>query len=151
MGRSFSIALAILLLPSLSSVMVNVEARSIHNIENFDLVNDTFSLQQEWILSTKTGFSDDVAEYTSVMVTDGHLTFDHNRSLNTQSSIFWSTANSTIGHGSATGAPDNYVAVSSGPEIIVGGFQYTGMESYPILSIALVITFNIPNPLYSGC
>ena len=149
MGRNFSIALAILLLPSLSSVMVNVEARSIHNIENFDLVNDTFSLQQEWILSTKTGFSDDVAEYTSVMVTDGHLTFDHNRSLNTQSSIFWSTANSTIGHGSATGAPDNNVAVSSGSEIIVGGFQHSGMESYAIQSLALVLTFNVPDPLYS--
>jgi hypothetical protein len=144
-----SVVLAILLMTTSSMLIATAGARSIHNVENFDLVNDTFSPQQEWSLSTNKGFSDDVAEYTSVMVTDGHLTFDHNRSLNTQSSIIWSTTNSTIGHGSATGTPDNYVAVSSGPEIIVGGFQYTGMESYPILSIALVMTFNIPNPLYS--
>ncbi|PXY71857.1 MAG: hypothetical protein CXX80_11685 [Methanobacteriota archaeon] len=144
-----SVVLAILMMTTSSMLIATAGARSIHNVENFDLVNDTFSPQQEWSLSTKKGFSDDVAEYTSVMVTDGHLTFDHNRSLNTQSSIIWSTTNSTIGHGSATGSPDNYVAVSSGPEIIVGGFQYTGMESYPILSIALVMTFNIPNPLYS--
>ena len=144
-----SVILIIMMLSGHGAIIDTVEARSIHNVENFDLVNDTFSPQQEWTLSTKTAFSDDVAEYTSAMVTDGHLTFDHNRSLNTQSSTIWSTTNSTFGHGSATGQPDNYVAVSSGAEIIVGGFQYAGMESYEIQSLALVLTFNVQDPLYS--
>ena len=80
-----SVILIVMMFSSPATIIGTVGARSIHNVENFDLVNDTFSPQQEWTLSTKTAFSDDVAEYTSAMVTDGHLTFDHNRSLNTQS------------------------------------------------------------------
>ncbi|HIO94167.1 MAG TPA: hypothetical protein EYN46_02285, partial [Candidatus Poseidoniales archaeon] len=64
-----SVVLAILMMTTSSMLIATAGARSIHNVENFDLVNDTFSLQQEWSLSTKKGFSNDAAEYTSVMVT----------------------------------------------------------------------------------
>ena len=147
--RSVLVGLALLIMAIFAPLVDTAEGRSIHSVANFDITTNSFSNSSDWTITAKKGYSTDAAEFTSGMVADNHLTFDHNRTLNTQSATLWSTTNSTNDHGSATGHPDNYVAVSSGPEIIVGGFQTTGMETYDIQSIKLVLVFNIPDPLYS--
>ncbi len=141
--------LALFVFASFTPVVGFTSAKSVHGVEQYDIENNSFSSSSNWDLSTNKAFSTESAEFTNAMVTDGHLTFDHNRTLNSQTSILWSNSNSTSDHSYATGQPDNYVAVSSGPEIILGGFQYSGMESYEIISMSIVLAFNVPDPLYS--
>lgn len=126
-----------------------VGARSVHSIDSFDLLpNSPFADQNDWNLTTQAAFSPGTpADYTTVMVTDNHLSFTHQRPLNTQTTTLWSTTNTTDGHGYATGAADGGYAWSSGPEITVGSFDPIGLSSNSLYRMKLVISFSVPDAL----
>jgi len=127
----------------------NVAARSVHSIDTFDLLPPTpFADQNDWNLSTQVAYSPGTpADYTTAMVTDNHLSFTHQRPLNTQSTTLWATTNTTDGHGYSTGAADGGYAWSAGPEITVGSFPTNGLTSNSLYQMELVLSFNVPDAL----
>ena len=60
--------------------------------------------------------------------------------------LFWAT-DSTSGHESAEGAPDGSVAISSGADIDLTGFDFSSINNFPLVSTSLVVSFRISNGL----
>lgn len=153
-GRSNSAAIraifvTLILSTGMFASLPSVSARSVHSIDTFDLTPPSpFGDQNDWNLTTQVAFSQgSVADYTTAMVTDNHLSFSHQRPLNTQSTTLWATENTTEGHEYATGQADGGYVWSSGPEVTVGAYDATGLTSNPLQSMALVLSFNVPEAL----
>jgi len=138
-----SILTGLLLLP-LAGVVSSVSVHSINAIAV--LPQGDFADPAGWELSSQSGYSSDPAEYTQSMVADQRLSFTHVRSQNMRSMTFWSQGSST-GHSTATSSPDGVVATSSGPEIVVSGFDFSSLEQYPLINSSLVVAFRITDGL----
>jgi|TARA_B110000116_G_scaffold35789_1_gene27771 hypothetical protein len=101
----------------------------------------------QWEISSTSGFSNNPADYTIGMVADNELSFTHERPDNFQTHTAWAT-NSPTSSNYSLGEPDTYYSWSKGPEITVGGFDYTGLYGKEIENVSLVLHFEIPNALY---
>jgi hypothetical protein len=100
----------------------------------------------QWEISSTSGFSNNPADYTIGMVADNELSFTHERPDNFQTHTAWAT-NSPTSSNYSLGEPDTYYSWSKGPEITVGGFDYTGLYGKEIENVSLVLHFEIPNAL----
>ncbi len=101
-----------------------------------------------WTLSATSGFAGDEAQYTDASINSGMLQFTHQRPRNYQSHISYSS-NSETGSTLATGAPDGGYSWSKGPDIIVSGFDFQGLESRDIIEVTLRLHISIPDPMPS--
>ncbi|MED5485544.1 MAG: hypothetical protein VYE59_02900, partial [Candidatus Thermoplasmatota archaeon] len=80
------------------------------------------------------------------IIADGKLSLTHQRAQNTNEMLFWAT-DSTSGHESAEGTPDGSVAISSGADIDLTGFDFSSINNFPLVSASLVVSFRISNGL----
>ena len=108
----------------------------------------SFQSPSEWSFITTTGFSTDQAEYTIGMVADGEMSFTHARPDNFAEHTSWassgcSTCNATFGEA------DGFYSWSRGPDITMGGYSYSGLNSMEIEHVSLVLYFSIPDALPS--
>lgn len=101
----------------------------------------------QWEISSTSGFSNNPAVHTIGMVADNELSFTHERPDNFQTHTAWAI-NSPTSSNYSLGEPDTYYSWSKGPEITVGGFEYTGLYDKEIENVSLVLHFEIPNALY---
>ena len=101
-----------------------------------------------WTLSTTSGFAGDEAQYTDASINSGTLQFTHQRPGNYQSHITYASDSET-GSILATGAPDGDYSWSKGPDIIVSGFDFQGLESRDIVEVNLRLHISIPDPMPS--
>ena len=108
----------------------------------------SFQSPSEWSFETTTGFSTDQAEYTIGMVADGEMSFTHARPDNFAEYTSWassgcSSCNATFGEA------DGFYSWSRGPDITMGGYSYSGLNSMEIEHVSLVLHISIPDALPS--
>ena len=124
-----------------------ISAVSVHSVESVDFFpQGDFANDQDWDLADKMAFSESPSDYTSVMISDQHLSFTHDRPENSEEQSLWATFTSTDSNASM-GVPDGAYTWSTGPMISLSGFDTSGVDQYQLLSASLVIAFSIPDAL----
>ena len=122
-------------------------AVSVHSVESVDFFpQGDFIDDQAWDLADKMAFSESPSDYTSVMISDQHLSFTHDRPENSEEQTLWATFTSTDSNASM-GVPDGAYTWSTGPMISLSGFDTSGVEQYQLLSASLIVSFSIPDAL----
>jgi hypothetical protein len=125
-----------------------IQADTVIASESIELISvGNFDEPDQWEITSTSGFSNNPADYTIGMVADNELSFTHERPDNFQTHTSWAN-NSPTGSNYSLGEPDTYYSWSKGPEITVGGFDYTGLYDKEIENVSLLLYFEIPNALY---
>ena len=109
----------------------------------------SFDDPSEWSISTKAAFSDDPADHSVGMIADGELSFTHNRPDNFQTYTAWATYSPTDSNFSL-GNPDGSYTWSTGPDIILTGYSFSGLESRVLANVSMVLHISIPDSLPSS-
>ena len=102
----------------------------------------------DWSISTKAAFSDDPADHSVGMIADGELSFTHNRPDNFQTYTAWATYSPTDSNFSL-GNPDGSYTWSTGPDITLTGYSFSGLESRVLANVSMVLHISIPDSLPS--
>lgn len=149
MGRDRGLhGLALTLLLLLQPLLV-VSADTVITAEGMEIFSaGTFEDEEDWSISATSGFSGSPALYTEGMIADGELSFTHDRPENLEEVTSWAQSSIT-GSNYSTGSPDTFYTWSKGPNITVGGFDFSGLHSRPIANVSLVLHFEIPDNLNS--
>ncbi len=105
-----------------------------------------FSDDSEWTLTTKSGYTENPADYTVAMIADGHLSFTHTRPQNSVYTTVWSEYSSTESNASI-GEPDGGYTWSKGPNITVSDFDLSAVSDNTLLNVSLTLSFKIPDSL----
>ncbi len=122
-------------------------SRSIYQINEINVFpQGDFDSSNEWEIESQFGFSELNAKNTDAIIADGKLSLTHQRAQNVNEMLFWAT-DSTSGHESAEGTPDGSVAISSGADIDLTGFDFSSINNFPLVSASLVVSFRISNGL----
>ena len=134
----------VLLLCSLGS---NVAARSVHSTSDVDIYpQGKISTDGPWYLDNKIAFTEGNADYTTSMVEDNRITFEHSRPANLQTLQMWAQSSPTDSH-YATGAPDLSYSYSNGLLIELTDFNTVPYNQFEIVAVDIIIAFHIPGPL----
>jgi hypothetical protein len=107
-----------------------------------------FEQESLWEVTSTTGFSQEVADYTIGMIADEELSFTHARPDNFAEFTSWASSSST-GSNATFGEADSYYTWSRGPDISMGGYDFTGLQGFEIENVSLVLHFSIPDVLNS--
>ncbi|MBT3847411.1 MAG: hypothetical protein HOF57_06000 [Euryarchaeota archaeon] len=125
-----------------------IQADTVIASESIDLLPaGNFENSDQWEITSTSGFTNNPADYTIGMVADSELSFTHERPDNFGTHTSWASSSPT-GSNYSLGEPDSYYSWSKGPEITVGGFDYTGLYDKEIENVSLLLHFEIPNALY---
>lgn len=138
--RAAALLVILLLLPM-------VDADTPISSSQEDLFTHPFD-EDFWTLSATSGFAGDEAQYTDASIDSGILKFNHQRPRNYQSHISYAS-NSETGATFATGSPDGDYSWSKGPDIIVSGFDFQGLEDRDIIDVSLRLHISIPDAMPS--
>ena len=149
MGRETGVlGLALTSVILLQSILV-VSADTVINAEGIEIFSPgSFEEEDDWSISATSGFSGNPALYTAGMVADGELSFTHDRPDNFEVETSWAQSSITDSN-SSTGLPDSFYTWSRGPNITVGGFDFSAFHSRAIANVSLVLHFEIPDNLNS--
>lgn len=144
--RALGLALALTIV---TQSFVAVSADTVINAAEVEVLTaGSFEDESEWSISATSGFSGSPAMYTVGMIADGELSFTHDRPENLEVETSWAQS-STTGSNYSTGSPDSFYTWSKGPNITVGGFDFSGLHSREIANVSLVLHFEIPDNLNS--
>ncbi|MEC9120929.1 MAG: hypothetical protein VYC33_06375, partial [Candidatus Thermoplasmatota archaeon] len=108
----------------------------------------SFDDASDWTISTKAAFSDQPADHSVGMIADGELSFTHNRPDNFQTHTSWASFSPTDSNFSL-GNPDGSYTWSTGPDITLSGYSFTGLESRVLANVSLIMHISIPDSLPS--
>ena len=137
----------LLLLTSLSPMVEQANARSVHSTSVVDIFpQGDLTTPSEWTVGAETSFTQATATYTETMVADQRLSMVHQRPLHLDTMTVWSSTSPTNSNYSI-GAPDGAATWSTGPEIELTGFDVTGLSSYALYEVYMVGVFQIPDAL----
>ena len=137
-----AITLVALLLP-LSSGDSVISSEQVEILEAGDFLDDS-----EWTFSSSTGFSSEQAEYTIGMIANEEMSFTHSRPDNFNEHVSWASSGCTDCN-ATFGEADGFYSWSRGPDITMGGYDFSGLDSMEIENISLVLHFSIPDALPS--
>lgn len=157
---------ALLVIASMLLAAVPVSADAVIRADPVDLLPDgDFEDAGAWSLSTNKAYVTDVAEYTTAMVTDGHLSMTHSRAQNHADMTVWSSdspsddllatgmpdcmrpATDPVCDNDLDGDSDGGYAWSKGPVIETEGFDLSAGATYPLNNVSLVVAFRVPASL----
>lgn len=148
MAKVGSLAVFLIAMFLIAPIIPIIQADTVIASESIELTNaGDFQESEQWDISSTSGFSNNPADYTIGMVADNELSFTHERPDNFETYTAWAT-NSPTSSNYSLGEPDTYYSWSKGPEITVGGFDYTGLYDKDIENVSLILHFEIPNALY---
>ena len=148
MAKVGSLAVFLIAMFLIAPIIPIIQADTVIASESIELTNaGDFQESEQWDISSTSGFSNNPADYTIGMVADNELSFTHERPDNFETHTAWAT-NSPTSSNYSLGEPDTYYSWSKGPEITVGGFDYTGLYDKDIENVSLLLHFEIPNALY---
>ena len=137
----------IILLILLCSTAINGAARTVYSTNEVDIFpQGEISSDDSWYLDNKITFTQSNADYTTSMVADNRITFEHERPANLQSVEVWSQSSPTDSQ-YVTGAPDMSYSYTNGPVIEVTDFDIGTVDEYEIIAVNVVVAFHIPGPL----
>ena len=148
MGRSsVAIKVMVILLLLLCSIGSNVVARSVHSTATVDIYpQGEISTADSWYLDNRITFTQENADYTTSMVEDNRITFEHSRPANFQTVEVWAQSSPSETQ-YVTGAPDLSYSYTKGPVIELTDFDTDAYNGYEIVSVDVIIAFHIPGPL----
>ena len=143
-ATSKAMVILLLLLCSLGS---NVAARSVHSTSDVDIFpQGEISTEDSWYLDNRITFTQENADYTTSMVEDNRITFEHSRPTNLQTVQMWAQSSPTDSQ-YVTGAPDLSYSYTKGPVIELTDFDTESSNQYEIVAVDVIIAFHIPGPL----
>ena len=126
-----------------------VSGDSVISSEDVEILEaGSFHDSADWSFSSSTGFTTEQADYTIGMIANGEMSFTHSRPDNFDEHTSWASSGCT--NCNATfGEPDGIYSWSKGPDITMGGFSFSGLNSMEIENVSLVLHFSIPDALPS--
>jgi len=131
------------LLSPLSSGDSVISSEQVEILEAGDFLDNS-----EWGFSSSTGFSSEQAEYTIGMIANGEMSFTHARPDNFNEHVSWAS-NGCADCNATFGEADGFYSWSRGPDITMGGYSFSGLNSMEIENVSLVLYFSIPDALPS--
>jgi hypothetical protein len=147
MQKASRVSLILFSILLISPLTPMTQAVTVIASESIDLVPaGNFSESSEWEITSSVGFSNDQAQHSIGMVADGELSFTHARPANFATQTSWSESSPTDSNYSI-GASDSYYTWSKGPNITVGSFDFSGLHTFAIENVSLVLNFEIPEAL----
>ncbi len=139
--------LVVMMIFALSSPIVSAD--SVISSESVEILEaGGFESSSEWSFSSTTGFSSDQADFTIGMVADGEMSFTHSRPDNFDEFTSWASSGCSACN-ATFGVPDGFYSWSKGPDITMGGYSFSGLDSMEIENVSLVLHFSIPDSLPS--
>ena len=144
MAKVGSLAVFLIAMFLIAPIIPIIQADTVIASESIELTNaGDFQESEQWDISSTSGFSNNPADYTIGMVADNELSFTHERPDNFETYTAWAT-NSPTSSNYSLGEPDTYYSWSKGPEITVGGFDYTGLYDKDIENVSLILHLRSP-------
>ncbi|MDC1419110.1 hypothetical protein N8653_00095 [Euryarchaeota archaeon] len=110
------------------------------------LIAGDFTDPSDWEITSTSGFSDSLAEYSVGMVADNELSITHNRPDNFAYHTSWATTSSTNSN-NTIGEPDGSYTWSTGPEISMDGYDFNIFNNFIIKNVSLILHISIPSDL----
>ena len=136
MSTSKAMVILLLLLCSFGS---NVTARSVHSTSDVDIYpQGEISTEDSWYLDNRITFTQENADYTTSMVEDNRITFEHSRPTNLQTLQMWAQSSPTDSQ-YVTGAPDLSYSYTRGPVIELTDFDTASYNQYDIVAVDIII------------
>ena len=128
-----------------------MEARSVHATYAEDMFpQGDMNSPEDWDFKKHLAFTQETSQedgnYVMGMVADGRMTLGIDLPEHRDEQTIWSSATSTNSNASI-GYPDGAYTYSSGPDIIVSGFDTASMTSNIITKVELIIHFDVPDLL----
>tara|TARA_B100001113_G_scaffold294293_1_gene251203 strand:+ start:4537 stop:6909 length:2373 start_codon:yes stop_codon:yes gene_type:complete len=111
------------------------------------LESGNFQDPGQWEISSTSGFSTNMAEYSVGMVADNELSITHSRPNNFVSHTEWATSSITNSN-NTLGNPDSSYTWSKGPDITMDGYDFSSFNTYRIENVSVVLHISIPEELY---
>ena len=111
------------------------------------LESGNFQDPGQWEISSTSGFSTNMAEYSAGMVADNELSITHSRPNNFVSHTEWATSSITNSN-NTLGNPDSSYTWSKGPDITMDGYDFSSFNTYRIENVSVVLHISIPEELY---
>jgi len=123
-------------------------ADEVVSVEEVELLESgDFQDQEEWEISSTSGFSNNIADYSVGMVADNELSITHSRPNNFVTHTEWATSSITNSN-NTLGNPDSYYTWSKGPDITMSGYDFSSLSAYRIENVSIVLHISIPEELY---
>ncbi|HIF46128.1 MAG TPA: hypothetical protein EYQ73_04955 [Candidatus Poseidoniales archaeon] len=146
MQRAVWLILLILVMP-----ISLVDGRSVHAVHDEDLFPaGDMNTPADWEFKLHNSFTSEQAandgQYISGMISDSHMTLGIDLPQNIESSTVWASATSTDSNASI-GYPDGAYTWSTGPDITLNTFDLSPYLSRTIISVDLMIHFDVPDAL----
>jgi len=139
--------LATLLMLSMAQTAPLAGADTVIGAEGVELLEAGDFLDSEhWDISSTSGFSQNPAQHSVGMVADDELSFTHNRSDNFAQVTSWASTSPT-GSNSTLGQPDTFYTWSKGPNITMGGYDFSGLHGMIVANVSMALHFSIPDVL----
>nr|AIF19845.1 hypothetical protein [uncultured marine group II/III euryarchaeote KM3_87_G11] len=130
------------------AVPSSVYADTVIRSETVDLLPEgTFENSTAWDVTSWPGYTvTDPAEYTTGMVTDGHLSFTHSRPEYFTEGTGWALYSPSESNMSL-GVPDGGYTWSKGPTIDLENFDSSAFYGSDIINVSVKIAFAVPEVL----
>ncbi len=141
LGLSALAVISILAPLTVADTVIESERIELLEAGSFDDPND-------WTITTRAAFSDDTADHSIGMIADGELSFTHNRPDNFQTHTTWATYSATDSNFSL-GMPDGSYTWSTGPDISLSGYSFSGLESLVLANVSMILHISVPDALPS--
>ena len=138
--------ISLIILSLLLPVQISYADEVISAENNEILKSGDFMNSEEWRISSSSGFSNNIAEYSVGMIADNELSITHNRPDNFAFYTAWAETSSTSSNNTLE-APDGSYTWSTGPEISMDGYDFSNYNNFIIESVSLVLHISIPNEL----
>ena len=123
-------------------------ADEVVSVEEIELLESgNFQDSEEWEISSTSGFSTNIAEYSVGMVADNELSITHSRPNNFVDHTEWATTSVTNSN-NTLGSPDSFYTWSKGPDITMSGYDFSSFNTYRIENVSIVLHISIPEELY---
>ena len=147
MGDGIRAVMAAMLMVSMAQTAPIAGADTVIGAEGVQIFHaGEFSDSDLWEISSTSGFSQDSAEHTIGMIADDELSFTHNRPDNFGELTSWATTSPTNSN-STLGQPDTFYTWSKGPNITMGGYEFSGLHGMLVANVSMVLHFSIPDVL----
>jgi len=149
MSRAVGMSLGLSALAVISILAPLTVADTVIESERIELLEaGSFDDPNDWTITTRAAFSDDTADHSIGMIADGELSFTHNRPDNFQTHTTWATYSATDSNFSL-GMPDGSYTWSTGPDISLSGYSFSGLESLVLANVSMILHISVPDALPS--
>ena len=145
--RDYIAASALALLTVIALLSPIASGDSVISSEEVEILEaGSFQNSADWSFISTKGFALEQADYTVGMIADGEMSFTHSRPDNFDEYTSWASSACEDCY-NTIGEPNGIYSWSTGPDITMGGYSFTGLHSMEIENVSLVLHISIPDEL----